>query len=51
MVENKRCSNCSYYPFCTNCENPINVCEKWKKKEIEMKLESKNGENFKFGKI
>ena len=33
-MENKRCSNCIYYPFCKKCEGPLSCCENWKKRKI-----------------
>lgn len=34
MNNNKRCSNCAFYPFCKKCEGPLAWCENWKKRKI-----------------
>ena len=34
-VNMKRCSNCGYYPFCTQCESAIGWCDKWVEREVK----------------
>ena len=31
----KRCSNCGYYPFCTQCESALGWCDKWVEREVK----------------
>ena len=51
MDKIKRCGNCGYFPFCERIENQTSYCDKWVKRERELKLEFKDGENFIFKKI
>lgn len=52
-MENKRCTNCGFFPFCNYNKREENGkdCEEWKKREIEMKIVNKNGEIFEFKEI
>ena len=47
----KRCGSCGYYPFCERTEGASGYCDKWIKREVELKLESKKKEVFNFKKI
>lgn len=33
MEDKRRCSNCKYYPFCEQCEEPTGNCKNWKRRE------------------
>lgn len=50
---NKRCTNCGKFPFCEDdvSDEKDGVCNKWIKRKIEMKLDSKNGQVFDFSKV
>ncbi len=51
MEVKKRCGNCAKYPFCERIENATSYCDFWHKKERGLKLESKEGLNFKFKEV
>lgn len=51
MKEEKRCTNCGYYPFCNKTNGPTDKCNEWKEREVQMHLKSKNGEVFDFRKV
>lgn len=34
-VNMKRCGNCGYYPFCTQCESATGWCDKWVEREVK----------------
>ena len=45
---NKRCSNCYTFPFCNDIVDPKGNCDKWIKRERNLKLENTDGYNFDF---
>lgn len=48
---NKRCTSCGRFPFCEKSKGPTDLCENHIKREVEMKLVNKDGENFEFERI
>jgi len=51
MEVKKRCTNCGYYPFCERIEKATSYCDFWLKRERSLKLENKDGLNFKFKEV
>lgn len=33
MEDKRRCSTCTYYPFCEKCKEPTGNCNNWKRRE------------------
>lgn len=47
----ERCTNCGKYPFCKETQGGNYTCKNWKKRERELMLVNKDGENFEFKEI